>query len=463
MTAVQEWWRPASEAGPKAHSLSSSQSSLRSSPLAFGALILFTAILLLAPQAHFLILAPLRIALWTALLASTAYIFDRILHHRPLTILTREIVFTACLLGWAVLTIPLSLWPGGSVEVIQDQYLKSLLIFWLLSNVVTSLRAFRRIAWALSLMSIPLSLTGVNNYFTGTFLQYDAPVERIRGYESALTANPNDLALMLNLILPLSVALLLSERRTFRRALLLFALASSVTAVVLTFSRAGFVTLASVGLMYLWHFKRRPERHWVCVALLLALVCIPLLPGTYGERIASITNVNADPTGSAEARWRDMVAALSFIMKHPIVGAGIGSDQLALNAERGSAWSSVHNVYLQYAVDLGIPGLVLFLLLLFGCLCRLRKIRAAAVASGRDTELFCLAEGMTVTLHAFGVAALFHPVAYNFYFYYLAGLALGLSSAAGTQRGEDTASPRSLAKPTARARIKGRLRIPRQT
>jgi hypothetical protein len=41
-------------------------------------------------------------------------------------------------------------------------------------------------------------------------------------------------------------------------------------------------------------------------------------------------------------------------------------------------------------------------------------------------ELFHLAEGLQVTLVAFTVAALFHPVAYHLYFYYFGALAIAV-------------------------------------
>ena len=112
------------------------------------------------------------------------------------------------------------------------------------------------------------------------------------------------------------------------------------------------------------------------------------------------------------------------------MGAGIGSDQLALNEERGPSWSSVHNAYLQYAVDLGLPGLVLFMLILIGCFRCLRAAERLALRERGQTALLDFVQGMQVSLGAFATAALFHPIAYNFYFYYMAGLALGLSAVA---------------------------------
>ena len=438
MTTAQrhDRWRPNILARPAVRPtvIGQDQSQEQASPLAFGLIMAFTFILLLAPQAHFPALAPLRPAFWVANASLLVYLLDRFINRKPITIMSREISLVAALLGWAVLTIPMSLWPGGSVGELEDKYLKSLIIFWLLSNVVNSVSRCRQVFWALSLMSIPLSVVGVKNYLTGVFVQYgrEIPLDRIRGYDAPLTSNPNDLALMLNLILPLSAALLFMEARPFRRLILLAAMALNVVAVVTTFSRAGAVTLGSIGLIYVWKLRNRPERRWVYAALVLALLCMPLLPGGYLERITTMTDISSDSTHSSEARWRDLGAATRFALKHPIIGAGLGSDQLALNSERGGLWSSVHNVYLQYAVDLGIPGVTLFLLILIGCLRRLAALRRRYAPTQGRPHLVYLADGLYVSLCVFAVAAFFYPVAYHFYFYYIAGLAVALTARHGT-------------------------------
>ena len=60
-------------------------------------------------------------------------------------------------------------------------------------------------------------------------------------------------------------------------------------------------------------------------------------------------------------RWSDTVAAVEFMISHPIVGAGLGQGHLALNELRGAFWTSVHNAYLNFGVDLGLPALLLYL------------------------------------------------------------------------------------------------------
>ena len=390
----------------------------------FWALMAFTAILLLSPQTLFPALAPLRLALIAAAAAGLAFVFERAAHRLPLVERRPETVIVLLLLAWSVATLPLSYWPGGSVAYLLNTYLKTLVVFWLLSHCVDTLPRLRTVAWALSLMALPIAVSGVLNLASGQFVEQglSAHESRIRGYDAALTANPNDLALTLNLILPLTVGLFLASRHSGVRALLLVAVTLEVMGVIATFSRGGFLTLAVTLALYVGSLSGRPgQRRWAVLALLLALAALPFLPDGFTERMSTITDIESDASGSAQERLGDTVAALRYVAFHPIAGAGLGMDVLALNEMRGELWKEVHNAYLQYAVDLGLPGLVLFVLLLRGTL---RCAREAQQGSPPGSELFHLAEGIRISLMAFAVAALFHPVAYHFYFYYFAGLAL---------------------------------------
>ena len=397
------------------------------SALPFWALMSFTFVLLIGPQWYVAGLASFRLALITAAVGIASCLFEKIKRHEPIIGRTREMRIVACLVGWAVLTVPLSYWPGGSVSLLLDLYFKALVVFWLISNVVNTRSRLRQIVWGLSLMAVPLAFTGVKQYLSGEFIARTS-VTRIVGYAAPLTANPNDLALMLNLILPLVIALFLSIRKPVLRTVLLGIIALLVVGVILTFSRAGFLTVATIFVMYLWKLRKRPQRGWAVAALVIALLCIPLLPSSYFERMSTITAIQTDPTGSAQGRWIDTVVAANFVLKNPIVGAGVGMSILALNEERGMWWKTVHNVYLQYGMDLGIPGLVLFVMLLAGCIKSATYVQRRCAGVPAFRELFYLAEGIQVSLVAFAVAGLFHPVAYHFYFYYIAGLAVSLGA-----------------------------------
>ncbi|PYM96542.1 MAG: hypothetical protein DME04_01495 [Candidatus Rokuibacteriota bacterium] len=422
MSVSRPWWRPDLDTGPPAIAI---EPEAERSAVPFWALTAFSFILLVAPQEQFPVLVPLRLALVTGATALIGHLVDRVMRREPLTVLTREIGIAAGLLAWAVGTVPLSVWPGGSVEFLGF-YLRSLAIFWLLANTVSTLRRLHQLAWALTLMSVPLALTAMDNFLDGAFLPGGPPVKRILGYQAPLTGNPNDLALMLNLLIPLSVALALTAKRRPIRNLLLAVVAADVAAVIVTFSRGGFVTLATVFAVYVWKVGRRPERIWACLAVLAVLACLPFLPAGYLDRISNITHIDADPTGSAKLRWNDAGDAVRLVLDNPVTGAGVGMNALALYQTRQGYWTAVHNVYLEYAVELGLPGLLLFGLLLVECVKSVRRVQRRVVGVPALRELFCLAEAVQVSLVAFSVGALFHPVGYHMYFYYVAGMAVAV-------------------------------------
>jgi len=399
----------------------------RNDRAAFAALVIFTLILLLSPQNYFPFLLPLRLAFLSAFCAAAFLFWDRWSRAEPLLQVNRELLVVTAIPAWAAVTLPLSYWPSGSVSILTDAYLKAVAVFCLLMNIVTTPQRLKIIATTLFLCTIPITATALKNFVTGNFVAGSQEAGRILGYQNSLALNPNDMALMLNLLIPLGLALFFIATKPFLRALCLFIIGLDLVGVILTLSRAGFLGLATIALLYFLKLIRRPgsDRIWAFAVFLTIVVSLPFLPSNYLDRVGTIGDIDADPTGSAQARWRDNVAATAFVMKHPIVGAGIGMDVLALNDERGQKWKQVHNVYLEYAVDLGIPGLALFLMLFYWVwrAARSARLRVSSIPALRN--LFLLAEALEVSLIVFAVAGFFHPVAYHFYFYYIAGLALG--------------------------------------
>jgi putative inorganic carbon (HCO3(-)) transporter len=428
-----EWWRPAPPAGvqvssPGAGDFAADES--RGGTASFVALQAFIIILLLAPQALFPVLSPFRVALLAAAGGIGMHALDRLFAHRPLSILTREIVLAACLAAWAAVGVPFSYWPGGSLALLLDVFIKSLAIFWLIANIAGTPARFRAVTMTLVVASVPLAVVAILHFVTGDLTPggYQGTFQRITGYSAPLTENPNDLALTLNLLLPFSVAALIRARSALARVMLAGILPLIAAAIVLTFSRAGFLTLAALFALYLWKLSRSALRHWAVAMVLLAVALVSVLPGSYLDRIGTIADMRTDQTGSSQARWGGMVAAAGLALAHPVLGVGAGMNILALNETHGAHWKEVHNVYLEYGADLGLPGLTIFLALFWSCWSRARRTqRDAAGVPGRE-DLFQHGVAVEASLVAFAVAGMFHPVGYNFYFYIIAGLAVALGT-----------------------------------
>ena len=167
------------------------------------------------------------------------------------------------------------------------------------------------------------------------------------------------------------------------------------------------------------------------MALLVLALAVPMtLPRTYVDRLSTITNMEQDKTGSAQGRYKDLGVALEVVSHNPVIGVGLGQDMIALNQYRNGprTWRSVHNVYLQYAVDLGVPGFLLFAWLHLLCFRSAWAVERRARRDPAVAELQPLATGIQVSLVAFLVAAMFHPIAYQFYFFSIAGLAVALKN-----------------------------------
>ena len=116
------------------------------------------------------------------------------------------------LVGWAVLTVPLSYWPGGSVTRADRSLPEGSRLLLADRHGHHDPAAVARCScgcWCSC--SMPLSVTALQNYASGDFLQTPtaaaAAHRRLQRGGSGLAANPNDLALMLNLMIPFAGAL----------------------------------------------------------------------------------------------------------------------------------------------------------------------------------------------------------------------------------------------------------------
>jgi hypothetical protein len=145
---------------------------------------------------------------------------------------------------------------GYAWEKVQ-QYGKVLLMTVLTAALVTSPGRFRILAW-----TIAISVGGLG--FKGGLLG------TIRGARLAgpggFIADNNDFALALNMSLPFFLYLAQQSKRRFVKLALYFVFALSVIAIVLTYSRGGFIGLGMVMFMIWLRSKRKFVSEIVIVA-----------------------------------------------------------------------------------------------------------------------------------------------------------------------------------------------------
>jgi putative inorganic carbon (HCO3(-)) transporter len=91
-----------------------------------------------------------------------------------------------------------------------------------------------------------------------------------------------------------------------------------------------------------------------------------------------------------------------------------------------------HVLYLGLAAELGLPGLVAFLLLVGTVLIRLDRVRRASLALGR-TDLAWLVAGYLLAVVAYLATGLFLHLSYVRYFWLMIALASAASAVAASE------------------------------
>jgi O-antigen ligase len=227
------------------------------------------------------------------------------------------------------------------------------------------------------------------------------------------------------------------ENRVVRRLVAAGLVLVMAVAIVLTKSRAGFIGIGAMGVVVIYYTMR--ERPAIVFALILAgLVATPLMPSSFWDRMASITNPDEDQTGSRQQRIQLYKQGLQVFAENPITGIGAGQFVNYDGDMMVERWRVTHNVWLQVAAELGIFGLAAFAFLVWrgftSCFAALRAIRGptrrtprapATTLTPQDQKIIDMnAKGMLAGLVGWLVCAFFASVAFNWTFYYVFALAV---------------------------------------
>ena len=208
----------------------------------------------------------------------------------------------------------------------------------------------------------------------------------------------------------------------------------SIATVVITFSRAGFLTLIVIILLGSSRSSAAACRARRSRFVLLALVVPPMLPPGYMDRLNTITDIESDRTGSAQGRWEDFGAAVDVVIKNPDHGRRPRPGHPG--AERGARRDVAIGAQRLPAVRRR-PRPARRCCCSSGCSWRAfrgaKRVRVRAAREPHLRDLAVLAGGVQIALVAFAVEAIFHPIAYQFYFYCIGGLAVALQNTCRTE------------------------------
>jgi putative inorganic carbon (hco3(-)) transporter len=229
------------------------------------------------------------------------------------------------------------------------------------------------------------------------FYDYYAPAERMTGFMSHwMTFSGQEMFVLLML-----GAFLFFAPDALRRGWLWVLCAALMSlALLLGFTRSIWLATAVAGVYLLWFVRR-----WLIAAAPVAAVLVFLLsPAAVRQRFTSLVHPKegVDSNEFRVVTWR---AGLRMIEQHPLLGLGPEGVKLHFTeyvpADVGklpSGWyGHLHNIYLHYAAERGIPTMLVLLWLLLKILFDFyRGVRA--LPSGRTNRKFLLHGAIAVVL-----------------------------------------------------------------
>jgi putative inorganic carbon (HCO3(-)) transporter len=395
--------------------------------LAFAGLYLFTFLLYARPNELWPgIFGAFPVTKIVAVATALAYWASMLAAGRPITIWPLEVRMLLLMMILAVLFTPFAISSQDSVDTLSDTFFKIVLIFVLIINLVTSHKRLHSMLKLMLICASGLAVGAIRDFLAGNTRG------RIQGAVGGMFGNPNDFATALALLVPLAVALALSNKRLARLAYVGCALLLSIT-VLITFSRGAFLGLMALGGVLLWRLRPRFVLAWL-VAGLLMVAAVSVMIGS-GNRLSTILDPDSDETGSAQARRLVLQRGALVAVRHSVVGIGMG------NFHHYSVHEQVaHNAYLEVWAELGMAGLIAYMTLILAPFRSLRdlELKTAGVRDEMSRKGYYLSVGLQATLAAYIVCSLFGSLQYQWYLYYPVAFAISLRIIHGRETSKAT-------------------------
>jgi putative inorganic carbon (HCO3(-)) transporter len=351
--------------------------------LCFGLLLLFVVSLYALPAQLFPALAVLHPAQVIAVSALLLLVIEKMTLHESFVLVWPEGYLLLAFIGAAVLSTFSAFWPLRAYEAAVD-LMRILVAYLLIVNTVVSEKRLRAFLFAMIIGGLFPAIGTLNGYLHGDLIEG-------RAHWIGIFGNPNELAYILVMVVPLAVVMA-SRARNSLRILLWAAIALYVAAIYLTQSRGSLIGL--VGVMALLAIRQR--------GVILKIVMGALLVGGLAFTVTSWTRSDGAGTQdyTVQQRIATIKAGAAMFAAHPIVGVGIDCAIVAFPLYAPDDFKArgalvIHNTIIQALSETGVLGFVPFMLLIA---CGLYHARKVSLSKGLQPAGQRMAVGLEVSL-----------------------------------------------------------------
>ncbi|MFO7888937.1 MAG: O-antigen ligase family protein [bacterium] len=232
---------------------------------------------------------------------------------------------------------------------------------------------------------------------------------------------PNQYAAYMIMIMPLAVTMFIYSKKGLKKLWYLVILIASSIGWITSLSRSGWLGMAGALVVIFFLMNKAAQVNLKAFFLLVfGILIISFLVFIFGEQVLSrVQNV-----GTQQYRMLMIRMSLDMTAANPIFGVGLWNYQFHSFGDF-RYWHAVHNMFLRFAAETGIPGFLLFMAIIYNsfknCIQSLRF---------RDRFLNYTALGIMGGQLAFIIAAMFNPqyqhYRHKFLFWFLIGLGIAV-------------------------------------
>ncbi len=254
----------------------------------------------------------------------------------------------------------------------------------------------------------------------------DAPAE----FQSTLS-DPNDLSLVLLFPLAFALSFLIYRSTRFNTLLGVAGTASIMLAIIFTQSRGGLIgVLAVFGALGFHFIKSRSVAITLCLIAGLGLGAAMGLKGRVSGGEAELSSSGIDD--SAMGRIYAWGAAINMAARRPLTGVGVNNfapSYYFFTDKWEKRDKAVHSTWFQVLGETGIPGIVVFLMLMVATFRSAVRSLARLITAGAPPVLTATALSLVSGLAGFCAAGTFLTQAFTWPLYVMIGMTAGLAQA----------------------------------
>jgi putative inorganic carbon (hco3(-)) transporter len=307
------------------------------------------------------------------------------------------------------------------------------------------------VVWTLVAAGLFLGAVSVFQYLTGTFANAyggfaQANVQNIAGASEGYRiggpiGDPNFFAQIMVVLVPLAMDRMIREKNRWLRLIAAAALVICILTIVFTFSRGGFLALlvVLVGMM-LYH---PPKMRQILLMLVVGAVALNLIPDQFTSRLQTLTNlipgqVQVQNDVSFQGRASEATVAWMMFLDHPFLGVGASNYPVyylkysrVVGLDPRLEEREPHDLYLEVLSELGLAGLIVFLLILWNVVQALMAARND-LADVEEKGYASMVTAILIGFLGYLTAAIFVHGAYPRYFWLLVGIGMAVPQVART-------------------------------